>query len=315
MVRSFFKFFFPTTYARWTTGTGIVLEQTASFHIDDDGNEVVTYEIHNFRTLLKLRLPLLKFWRLGGVLKNPDYWMLDFQRGAVGFVQAPAGGSNPGSVTTANLAFGANVTSGGFISVYLRYGANGRTVTITDTKNNTYYFDRLHVQANDGSGELRLHHAESIQGGADTVTVLVSGAASTMRFIISEFSGVAAKNALDQVNSAEGGPSVNVNSGSITPTTDGQLLICGAEKVNVGTFTAGTDFTMITTVVAAAGSHRIAAEYYVQPVAAAHAGTMTLEVGGDSWAAVVASYKPRLPAPPFVTNKLRPRSFVPGLAH
>jgi len=65
---------------------------------------------------------------------------------------------------------------------------------------------------------------------------------ATLRFAILEYSGVAASNALDRVSSAEG-TSASPNSGSLTNTTSGDLMLAGFLSVDSETFTPGNGYT------------------------------------------------------------------------
>lgn len=205
--------------------------------------------------------------------------------GAIVRVQAPAG-NNCGSVTSCTIAFGSNNTAGNFIAVISRYATNGLTTTISDTRTNTYNFAVKREQPADSNGSLEIWYAMNIAAGANTVTFATSGGANIKRFIIAEYSSVATTGALDQTNSAVAASTAPA-SGTVTPTQDGELFIAGGFSSGTRVFTAGTDFTMITTV----GGDRLAAEDYVQPTATTHNGNFTLNTS-DAWAAVVATFKP-----------------------
>lgn len=210
--------------------------------------------------------------------------------GAITHTQTPAGGTDCGSVTSCNLAFGSNTTAGNFIVSLCRYAATGRTVTMSDTGLNSYIGNAGAITASnatDGHTE-NVQWAHNIAGGADTVTCAVSGAASTMRFIVSEFSGVATSNAKDQSNNASGTGSTPA-SGTITPTKDGALIYAFEGNGATANFAAGTDFTLATRVTNDS-SARIGAEYYIQPTAASHNGTFT--VSQTTWSAGIVSFLP-----------------------
>lgn len=286
----FYKFFFP--------GKGIVLEQSSFLDVNSEGYQVVEFQIHTFRALLRLNNPLGLIYNIMmrrahltvGTLKvTPEMFMPQVGL-SIAFIQAPAGGTNPGSVTTTNLAFASNVAAGNFIAVAHRYAANGRTVTVSDTRSSTYLLARLHIQTNDGSGEGSIRYAENIPtAGSCTVTMAISGLASTTRGAIAEFSGVRSFNSLDQVNSAEGS-STALASGNITPVMSGELILCFGFVASGTTFTNGTDFSKITNVPDTA-SGRLGFEYYIQPAAAAHNGTFT--VSSQAWSGIIASFFPQ----------------------
>lgn len=204
---------------------------------------------------------------------------------AIAHVQTPDQ-VNCGSVTNCNLAFGSNNTAANFIGVGWSYAASGRTVTITDTRNT--YTSSNAISATDAAdaGTCGIGYALNIGAGANTVNVAVSGVASIMRVGITEFSGVATASAIDKTAGTSGTGSP-VNAGSVTPTTNGQLLLVWARNSATSTWTAGTDFTLR---FAAAQNSRVALETYVQPTAAAHNSDLTI-TGTPTWAAVVATFK------------------------
>lgn len=200
---------------------------------------------------------------------------------AIAHVQTPAGGL----ASEGGLAFGSNNGAGNLITVITRYSSGGQTVTVTDSRSNTYALAKSFVQTNDSNGTISIHYAYNIAAGANTVTVDITGTPTT-RFIISEFSGVdTSADPLDKTAGAEG-VGTALASGAVTPATDGQLLLVGGFDSNTITFSAGTDFTMLTTV----GGDRLGAEYYIQPTAGSHDGAMTAS-GTGNWAAVLATFK------------------------
>ena len=93
------------------------------------------------------------------------------------------------------------IPAGNWIAVAIRAGQSGQSFTVSDTRANTY---RKAVQLNetvDGTS-LALYYAESIAGGANTVTVASSISGGTLRFAIFEYAGVAGTDSLDAVASA-----------------------------------------------------------------------------------------------------------------
>src|SRR5262245_28757887 len=89
-------------------------------------------------------------------------------RAAITLVQHA--GKDAGTTTSSPLAVTANNTAGNFIAVAVRAGQVGQSVTVADTRGNTY---RRAIQANAGLDgvTLALYYAEGIAGGANTVTV------------------------------------------------------------------------------------------------------------------------------------------------
>lgn len=98
-----------------------------------------------------------------------------------------------GITSSSSLVFPTNNTAGNWIGVAIRAGHSGQTLTVTDTRGNTY---RQALQSNETldtpNGEtLAIYYAENIAGGANTVTVSESITNNTLRFAILEYSGVA----------------------------------------------------------------------------------------------------------------------------
>lgn len=210
---------------------------------------------------------------------------------AIAHVQTPAGGVSNSSATSVALAFGANVTSGSAILGGWRYGTNGRTVTLSDDQSNTYTSDTISASdPNDGNSTVGIGFALNCAGAATTVTFAISGAAANLRFSTSEFSGMATSSARDQAAGASG-TSATPDPGSLTPTTDGQLFFVAAHSAGGETYTAGTDFTLNTTVPTTGGSQRLATQRFIQTTAAAHATSLTKTQSSASWSAVAATFK------------------------
>jgi hypothetical protein len=105
------------------------------------------------------------------------------------------------SATTLNCAFSANNTAANLIVVAFRIGANGRTITLSDSKGNTYAAALSVI--NDGQGDdTAIYYAKNIGAGANTVTLAISGAAASIRYSIHEYSGCSTSSPFDKTNSA-----------------------------------------------------------------------------------------------------------------
>lgn len=187
----------------------------------------------------------------------------------IAHVQTPAGGVANSSATSVALAFGSNVGAGNAILGAWRYGNSGRTVTLSDNQSNTYTSSAVAATDSTDNSTVGVGFALNCAGAATTVTFGISGAAANLRFSISEFSGVATSSALDKTAGASGSGTAPATS-SVTPTTNGQLFFAIAHMAGTTTFTAGTDFTLATTVPTGAGAQRLGAEYFIQATAAAH---------------------------------------------
>src|SRR5437879_2007917 len=121
------------------------------------------------------------------------------QSGAITLVQHAS--KDAGNSTSSTLSFGANNTSGNWIAVCVRAGALNEVITVGDTRGDVYRKAIQFNQTTDGfTGAI--FYAESIAGGANTVTVSdnISG---TLRFSILEYSGVATSASLDVAAAAQ----------------------------------------------------------------------------------------------------------------
>src|SRR5579862_5609852 len=130
-----------------------------------------------------------------------------------------------GTTTSSSLPFNSNNTLGNFIAVFIRAGHSGETFTVSDSKGNAY---QQAVQMNEtldspNGDTFAIFYAQNIAGGANTVTVSDTTSA-TLRFAISEYSGVATSNSLD-VTAAAQGTSTSPNSGTATTVANGELLL------------------------------------------------------------------------------------------
>jgi hypothetical protein len=209
---------------------------------------------------------------------------------AVAHTQTPAGGNDCASVISCTLAFGSNTTAGNMIAVGWRYSGGGRTVTLSDTRSNTYTSDAIEsIDSGDSDSTDGVGYALNIASGADTVTFATNGLANTKRFSISEYSGVATASAIDKTSQAIGN-GTTATCPSVTPAVDGELFFAVVHLSTGATFTAGTDFTLNTTVPTGAGLQRLATERYIQPTAAAHSGVFTF--GTASWGCAMATFQP-----------------------
>ena len=141
----------------------------------------------------------------------------------------------------ASLALATANSAGNFLAVVIRVGTPvGQTFTVTDTRGNTY---RQAVRINNNADNtLAVYYAENIAAGTNTVTVSNSVSA-TLRFVVLEYSGIASSNSLDGTASASG-VSGSPNSGTLTTTASGDLLLGAISTANGPSLTVGSGFTM-----------------------------------------------------------------------
>ena len=114
----------------------------------------------------------------------------------------------------------------------------GPTLTVTDTRGNTYRKRDPLNETVDGM-TLGIFYAENIAGGANTVTVSGIQSGGTLRFAILEYSGVATAGSLD-VNGGFARDQHRADQRSGTTASSGDLVIGLISTANNRTYTAGT---------------------------------------------------------------------------
>jgi hypothetical protein len=196
-----------------------------------------------------------------------------------------AGGSS------ASLAFPANNTAGRFIAVAVRAYYINQTISVTDSRGNVYRqafkFNNVEPGTVENDDTVALFYAENIAGGANTITVSLSRAAS-LRFAIFEYAGVATSNALDVTrNAAASGASLN--SGSATTTAPGDLVMGIFSTQSYRTFTPGAGFTTRASVNAAPNTVLMVADRILATPGSV-AATATLSAA-DIWGAGLAAFR------------------------
>src|SRR5229473_7929751 len=192
-----------------------------------------------------------------------------------------------GTTTTSSLSFTSANTAGNLIAVCVRGGLSSSQVfTIVDSNGNTYK-QASQIGFTASAVTLAIYYAENIKSGANTVTVsdTVSG---PIRFSILEYSGVATSNSLDAA-SATVGNSSSPNSGNLTTTSNGELLLGAIATTNAGSFTAGTGYTIEEFVPAPPNAKLIALDQ-IQTSAGLTSAAASL-AGSDVWGAALAAFK------------------------
>ncbi len=207
--------------------------------------------------------------------------------GGIKLVQHTSVDDGIASLSSASLAFPANNTVGNWIGVGIRVGEPNETITVKDSKGNTYHGATQINQTGDGD-TLAIFYAENIAAGANTVTVSVSSA-DTLRFAILEFSGVAPSGSIDQAI-ANQGSNASPNSGGITTTVNGDLLLGAIMSADEETYTAGSGFQIVESVPAAPNT-KLIMEYQVQASSGSTSSSAKLS-SADPWAAGIAAFKP-----------------------
>jgi len=194
-----------------------------------------------------------------------------------------------GTTASSTLAFASNNTAGNWIAVVVRAGHSGQVFTVSDSKLNTYHQAiQFNVTVDPPNGDtFGIFYAENVAGGANTITVQQS-ISGTMRFAILEYSGVATSNSLDGT-AAQQGTSANPNTGNLTTTANGDLLLGAIMSGNGQTFTAGSGFTIEERVPAAPNTKLIPEDAFQST-----AGSTSASAGlaaTDNWGAGLAAFK------------------------
>ena len=206
---------------------------------------------------------------------------------------APAHVQSPTAATafsgaSINLAYGSNVTAGGLLVcyIYANHGISG----VADSRSQTF---TAAVNVTDNATySLAIFYYANTTAGADTVTVTFLGAITYASLQCSEYSGVATSSPLDKFASNSqtdpGTASNAVTSGSVTTTTDGQLIVgwTSALVVGSGTVSAGTGYTGRTNVF-----NDTLHEDRVQASAGSIAATFTTNNATSDYITLIATFK------------------------
>jgi RHS repeat-associated protein len=256
------------------TGNGNTL---AIFYAENiiGGANIVTVSITTSATI---RFAVLEY---SGVATSSS---LDVTAGATGSSASPSSGPPP--TTSATLSFASNNTAGNWIAVCVRAGVPGETISVSDSRGNTYQKVDQFNEIIDGD-TLAIFYAENIAGGANTITVTDTTPA-TLRIAILEYSGVATSNSLD-VTATATGTSVSPNSGSATTTANGELLVGMIMAGSAATFTAGSGYTTEEAVPAEPNT-KLMVEDQIQAAAGTASANASLATS-DDWAAALATFK------------------------
>lgn len=198
------------------------------------------------------------------------------------------GNLSTSSATSLSGTFGGSTVSGNAIAVGTRVGAQGRTVTGSDNKSNSY--TQAKNQTFNTGNELFIHHSLGISGGAShQVTMSISGAAASIRMTLHEETVTGGTLALDQIN-AGGANSTTPNSGNVTTTVaDEWIFGVAATDVDAG-YTAGAAYGNLVASPSTGGSGREASEDRIVSATGTYSAAFTISPGGD-WGCAVATYK------------------------
>jgi hypothetical protein len=229
------------------------------------------------------------FVTVGGVASNGSNFTVTVPPAPVTLVQHNS--KDAGSTSSSTLAFKSNNTAGNWIAVVARAGKSGQIFTVSDSLQNTYRMAaQFNVTVDTPNGDtLGIFYAENIAGGANTVTVADTISGNTLRFAIFEYSGVAHTNSLDAVIAGQG-TNAAPNSGGVTTSMNGDLLLGAAMTAGPATYTAGPGYK-IEEFVPAEPNTKLIAEDQIQAVAGIASASATLGAS-DHWGAILAAFRP-----------------------
>jgi hypothetical protein len=144
-----------------------------------------------------------------------------------------------GSTASLSLSFLNNTLAGDLIMVAFDYDTTTTPSSVTDSQGNTFTQVGSQLTSQGGTRSV-VYYAKNIQGGADKVTVNLSGSSAWLELYLTEYTGANQTNPIDVQASASGsaGP---VSSGNATTTAAGDIIY--AFCMGDWTCTPGAGFT------------------------------------------------------------------------
>lgn len=206
--------------------------------------------------------------------------------GAIAHVQSNLNGAIFASGSSCAIAYPGNVTAGNFLVGYCYSANTGAIVAATDSLGQAWNVAQAQAQATDGH-IMNIVYSTNTAGGADTLTCTFTGGGATFRCGVSEYSGVATSNPLDQHTSAQGAAGTAANSGNVTPTQDNELVIMAASGSTGATFTIGTGTKRVN--VPDATNTRVGGGEEVQTTATTRQSAWTLGAS-NNWTSEIATF-------------------------
>ena len=123
--------------------------------------------------------------------------------------------------TNANTAVTGTITTTGANLIVVCVGTENNSVTVTDTKLNTYTLIRSDLTS--GPDYCKMYYCLSPTTGADVVTATSTGGYPVIS--VSCWSGIRTSSPVDQQNGFGNTSVTSIQPGSITPSTNGMLII------------------------------------------------------------------------------------------
>jgi len=197
------------------------------------------------------------------------------------------GVGNYGTLSATTIAApAANHTTGNLLVVFVGTDFTYTVSSIADTAGNTYIYV-TRIQSPQTGSIIECWYANNITGNAsNVVTATYSGTTTDRTIIVDQYSGCDTTAPLDQYNTGWGN-SDTPTTGNITTTAADEVLVAGVHVYNLGTFTAGTNYTLrtLTDPVPSKG----ASEDRI--VSATGTYNATFLNGSQYWVTIVASFK------------------------
>ncbi len=194
------------------------------------------------------------------------------------------------STTTVTQAFGATSTHGNLIVVHLSYDKQSISVnTVTDNNLNTYTRINGPTNWNGTNYRSELWYAFNIHGGATiSITATLTGSSNNFfQIYMSEYSGIATTNPLDQ-HSVATGTTAAVSSGAKTTGFAGELIY-GVSIGASGNLSVGAGFSARST-----ANQNIVEDKIGTTISSYDA---KFNSAGGQWVAEMATFKPLINLP------------------
>jgi hypothetical protein len=139
----------------------------------------------------------------------------------ISFVQVAAA-TTPGAASSLSVSFAANTAAGDLVIVGFDFTTAANFSSISDTQGNA--FTQVGSQlTSPGGARSQVYYAKNIRGGADTVTVNLTGNSAWIESYLTEYSGADPNNPIDAIASATGSAGA-VSSGNATTTSSGDVI-------------------------------------------------------------------------------------------
>jgi hypothetical protein len=199
---------------------------------------------------------------------------------------------NSGATTSLSNDFESANIAGNLIVVGGYFGGNGQTLTVSDTRGNTYQLAATVSQTSDNH-QIWIYYAENIGGGANTVTASVPVSTTDAAFFIAEYSGIVTSGALDKTSSAMGSGS-SISTGNTAATSAANELLIGMIGMSAGSsgFNMFSGFEEKGFVKQGPGNNNNVAALADKLVTATGTYAATASSSGsEAWSGIIATFK------------------------